>query len=243
MEFQLNMKPRKNILGLGEPFATQWNLFLLLGLVVYGIYRLTLPMIASQFSLQTRVGYDIPVNYGPSALLLSTMFFAHKRWCFPDIRFVGKIHVNFVFYGVLAVTAIYFVSGAAALWLEQPREPSMAMLYIFKTPTQNVAMIVSLLILPPIVEELAFRHFLFSVLPFKKNNLIACVAIVGTATYFTFVHFRYVYLTTFVELFAIGVVLALARIRSNGLVLSICLHAYAIALALICDQMLKYLQA
>lgn len=243
MEMRLDVQRRTSVLGLGVPFATRWSLALLLGLMAYGAYRLILPTIVGQFSPLTRMDYMIPVYYGPSALLLLAMFAGHKRWCFPDIRFVGDVRAGLVVQGLLAVTAIYLAVYGTALWLGQPREPTMAKLYDFKAPTQIAVMLVSLLILPPIVEELAFRHFLVSALPFKANGWIAGIAIIGTAAFFAFQHPHYKYVTTYAALFALGVVFALARIRSDGLVLPIGLHAYAVAFALACDQVVKRLQA
>jgi len=226
----------KRALGLGEPFATKCRPVLLFGLIAFGIYRLTLPMIQDMFSSSNQVNYWTLINYGPSALLLLAMFFVHKRCCHPDIRFVGKVSAKLVLQGVLAVTALYLISYATALWLGQPREPTMIWLYFFKTPMQNAVMLISLLILPPIVEELTFRHFLLSILPFKKNAWIAAIAIIATATFFAVQHSHYKYLTTYLLLFAVGVVLAQMRIRSNGMALPIGLHAYAVAFALVCDQ-------
>jgi len=193
-------------------------------------------MIEGMFSPSSLAGYKIPIDFGPSALLLLAMFFVHKRCCHPDIRFVGKVSANRVLQGVLAMTALYLICYAAALWLGQPREPAMIEIYSSKTPMQNAVMLVSLLILPPIVEELAFRHFLLSIVPFKKNAWIAAATIIVTAALFAVVHFHYKFLTTYLLLFAVGVVLALARIRSDGMVLPIGLHAYAIAFGLLCDQ-------
>nr|WP_080398351.1 CPBP family intramembrane glutamic endopeptidase [Burkholderia pseudomallei] len=93
---------------------------------------------------------------------------------------------------------------------------------------------------PPIVEELAFRHFLLSVLPFRANRIAASIAVVATALYFSHVH-DYQYWTTDAEIFLVGVLLAIARIRSNGLLLPVALHAYAIAVALLLDLALRHL--
>lgn len=243
MDMRLDAQRFRNIFVLGQPFATRWSVALLLGLLVYRIYRLTLPWIVSQFSLQDMVRYTIAVFYGPSALLLLALFAVHKRWCFPDIRFMGDIRRQHVVQGILAVSAINLATYGTALWLGQPREVSMASLYDHKTPAQIAIMVACLLILPPIAEELAFRHFLLSLLPFKANGWIATVAVVGTASFFSYQHHAsYQYLTTFLALFALGIVFASARIRSDGLVLPIGLHAYAIAFALACDQVMARIQ-
>lgn len=55
MEMRLDAQRFRNIFGLRQPFATQWSLASLLGLLAYGVYRLTLPWIVSQFDLQDTV--------------------------------------------------------------------------------------------------------------------------------------------------------------------------------------------
>jgi len=245
MKSQPDAQRRTNALGRSEPFATQWRGELLLGLLAYLVYErvvLFVIVIVSRFSPITLIHYGVLVNDGPAALLLLAMFMAHKWCCFPDIRFVGNIRAGFVFRGILAVTAIYLATEGAALWFQIPREHYMKTLYDFKTPIQIAVMLMSLLILVPIAEELAFRHFLFSVLPFKKNKWIAYAAIIGTAACFSFRHPQYINWLTYVQMFMLGVIFALARIQSNGVVLSFGLHAYAVICALVCDQVVKWLQ-
>lgn len=240
---RLDAQRCRNILGLGEPFATRWSLALLFGPLAYCVYRLMLPWIVSQFSLQDTARYTIAVVYGPSALLLLAFFLAHKRWCYPDIRFIGDIRRQHLIHGILAVSTIYLTTYGAALLLGQPREVSMTYLYDFKTPVQVAVMVACLLLLPPVVEEVAFRHFLLSLFPFKANGWTALIAAIGTASFFSYQHRAiYQHPTTFLALFALGLVFAQVRIRSNGLALPIGLHAYAIAFALACDQVVAHIQ-
>jgi len=231
-----------DILGIGDPFATRWRMALVFGLVVYVGYRLGNPLIARQFDFSTQIRYGIPVYYGPVALLMLALFALHKRFCFPDIHFVGNIRRRDVIRGILAVSVLYMTSYGTAYCLGQPRESTMVLLYSMKTPTENLVMIISLLALPPIVEELAFRHFLLSTLPFKANRKVAMVAVVATALLFSAQHQNYDYLTTYVLLFALGILFSRARIHTDGVVLPIALHSYAIAFALICDRGIAYIQ-
>lgn len=242
MEAWLKGARRLNVLGIGEPFATRWSPALIFGVFVYFGYRLINPMIVRQFEFSIQFFYSIPVYYGFAALLMLSLFGIHKLLCFPDIRFVGNVRREYVICGVLAVSLLYIVAYGIALWLGQAREATMVSLYDLKTPAQNVVMITSLLVLPPIVEELAFRHFLLSVLPFKINRTIAVIAVIATAALFSLQHWHYDYLTTYLLLFALGIVFSLARIRSNGVVLPIVLHSYAIAFALICDQVVAHIR-
>lgn len=232
----------RRYLGIGESFATRLRMASFFGLLVFWAYRQINPLIVRQFEPWTRLHYSVPVYYGPAALLLLSLFALHRRFFYPDLRFVGNVRLIDVARGMLVVSSLYVVTYGVALYLRQPREPSMVMLYILKTPAENVVMVISLLVLPPIVEELAFRHFLLSVLPFKASHWIASIAMVTTALFFAFQHRQYVYVTSYLLLFALGVAFARARIRSGGMVLPIALHGYAIGFALVCDQLFANLQ-
>lgn len=240
MELRLETSRSRNVLGSGAPFARRWSPILALGLLVYAAYRLLNPLIVGQFPDSVRFSYGVPVYYGPAAILLLTLFALHRWGCFPDLRFVGILRRRDVRWGILAVSVLYLSAYGVALLAGQPREPVMVQLYWLKTPVEIAVMVVSLLVLPPIVEELAFRHFLLSVLPFRANRAIAVIAAVATAVFFSWVH-SYDYLTTYLLLFGLGIVFATARIRSNGMLLPIALHSYAVAFALVCDQVVARL--
>lgn len=240
MEVQVDVQQRSGILGTGEPFATRWPLGLILGVLAYGIYWLGNPVIVQQFDAFARTQYTIPVYYGPAALLMLGMFALHRR-VFPDIRFFGDIPRAYAVRCLLTVSLLYLATYGAALALGQQREPVMMALYMLKTPTQNVVMVLSLLVLPPIVEELAFRHFLLSALPFRASRTIAVIAMVATSLLFSFQHRNYIYPSTLLLLFALGIVFSRARIRTGGLALSIALHSYSVGFALICDRVVAHI--
>lgn len=227
-------------LGIGAPFARRWSPILALGLLVYAAYRLLNPLIVGLFPDSLRLSYGVPVYYGPAAILLLTLFALHRWVCFPDLRFVGTLRSGDVRWGILAVSVLYLSAYGVMLLIGLPREPTMVGLYLQKTQVQIVVLVFSLVLLPPIVEELAFRHFLLSLLPFNANRAIAIIATVATAFFFSWVH-SYEYLNTYVLLFGCGIVFAAARIRSNGMVLPIALHSYAIVFALVCDQVVARL--
>ncbi|MFZ3176072.1 MAG: CPBP family intramembrane glutamic endopeptidase [Thiobacillus sp.] len=230
-----------SLLGVGTPFATRWGLALLLGPLVYMLYRAMQPLALALFGLPIAMTYPIPVFYGPALVFLGTMFVAHKRFCFPDMLFVGTFSRKSAVSGIIAVTIVYLATYVAAHLLGQPREPAIVSLYQFKTDTQVVVLIVSLLLLPPIVEELAFRHFILSTLPFNASAGISWVAVTATALFFVYAH-GYIYLTTKLLIFAVAMIFGFARVRSGGLLLPIGLHAYAIAFGLVCNQIATYLE-
>jgi membrane protease YdiL (CAAX protease family) len=216
-------------------------LALLYGPIVYTLYRAMKPLELAVFGFPTAMAYPIPVFYGPPLVLLGVMFLLHKR-LFPDIPFVGTCSRKNAVQGIIAITIIYLATYVAAYLLGQPREPSMVSLYQFKTDTQVVVLVVSLLLLPPIVEELAFRHFILSTLPFNASVGISWVAVAMTALIFVYAH-SYIYLTTNFLMFALAMIFGRARIRSGGLLLPIGLHAYAIAFGLACNQVAAYFES
>jgi len=219
----------------------RWGITLLIGPLVFWAYRSLVPVVASQFDLLTRAFYPILINYGPAALFLASMFLLHRKLFFPDIKFVGQFNRKQVLAGMIAISLAYLAAYGAAWFLGQPREPSMVSLYQFRTGPQIAVLIGTLLVLPPIVEELAFRHFLLSTLPFRSINAVAVVAVLASAALFAYYHHQYVYRTTDLTIFGVGAILAIARIRSEGLLLPIGLHSWAIAFALVCNQILASL--
>jgi membrane protease YdiL (CAAX protease family) len=197
---------------------------------------------AARFPLLNPWSYPVVVSYGPWAVLMLGLFAAHKRIVYPDLRFIGTISGREAMRWIAVMTVIYLALYATTLWFGQPREPFMRGLYMARTPVQNAILIGSLLVLPPIVEEIAFRHFLLSVLPFRAGRKTAAVAILATAAFFALQHHAYMYVSTYLLLFAVGVVLALARIRSDGMLLPIGLHSYSVVLALVGDHVMSRLQ-
>jgi uncharacterized protein len=189
--------------------------------------------------------YSILLSFGPALIFLAAMFLMHKRFCFPDISFVGTNNRKWAVIGVTAVTVAYLVTYVAAYMLGQPREPFMVHLYQSQKTIQIALLIICLLLLPPIVEELAFRHFLLSTLPFNNNNvLISRIAVFATALVFVFVHMhQYIYRTSHLLIFALGLIFGFARVLSGGLLLPTMLHTYAIALGLVCNQIAASLES
>ena len=107
--------------------------------------------------MSTAIAYPILVFYGPEWVFLSATYLAHKR-LFLGISFAGVCSRKRIVYGVGAISIAYLATMAP------PREPSIVRIYRFKTNFQVAVLIVSLLLLPPVVEELALRHFILSAL-------------------------------------------------------------------------------
>lgn len=122
------------------------------------------------------------------------------------------------------------------LYLGLGREFQMSVLGFGQTPAQYWLMVGSLLVLPPIVEELAYRTFLLQTLPFNKHWTVAVLAVVISAGCFMWAHFGvYKIWTSHVLLFFLGVIFAVGRVMTGGVVFSMILHSVAVACGLILD--------
>ena len=172
-----------------KAFAKSWRWALLFGFFVYWGYRLLelvlLGVVVEQFGLTSEAkSYTILFAYVPALVFLGGMFYVHRRLVFPDIQFVGAFKRRDVVTGIALVTLVYLLGYGLAWLTHQPREPIMASLFQSKTSLQIVVMIGAMLLLPPVVEELAFRHFLLSMLPFPASWWVAAVAVCATGLFF-----------------------------------------------------------
>ncbi|WP_280542716.1 CPBP family glutamic-type intramembrane protease [Chromohalobacter sp. 11-W] len=219
-------------------FAKRWHLVsFAIAIVAWLVYGYASDIAKGFFDIYTLIAYYIPIAYGPAAIALSVLFWIDKTYLRQGIEFVGKINKTLVISCLFAVLSVY-LSGHGLAWLMgYPREPFMQDLYQYQsTTTQLVVFLVSLLILPPIVEEMLYRHFFLSVIPFKRNAWLAVLAVVVPAVAFTLVHRQYEYWTTYATLFGFAVVSGVARVMSRGMLLSILLHVFAIGVALLLNE-------
>src|SRR5437868_14221578 len=84
-EHSINSRPSGQVRGPGWPFGTRWSsVALLLGVLGYGL--------------------TIRAGFVAAAAVLLIAFAGHRRYCFPDIRFLGDIRAGHPFRRVLAVT-------------------------------------------------------------------------------------------------------------------------------------------
>lgn len=63
-----NQLPRRPL----APFATRWRVALVIGPIVYWVYRLTTPGMIEQFSSTHHTSYPFAINYGPWAVSMLT---------------------------------------------------------------------------------------------------------------------------------------------------------------------------
>jgi membrane protease YdiL (CAAX protease family) len=93
---------------------------------------------------------------------------------------------------------------------------------------------ITILIFAPICEEIIFRGMFLNL--FKSAHpWTLWSGVVITSAVFTGIHIQYHHVSTFVEIFILALILAVARIRSGGLLLPVLLHAEASLIAVIFD--------
>lgn len=215
---------------------------ILFGLLMFGVY------LASQFLsvwiLQHVLsdadfaalmrGYGFAVILAPSLILMLAGFRAWRRWCSPGPRFIGHFTRRDVARGVGLVLLVQALAAIISVWLDMAPEAFMTSLYDGRSPFENLVMVVCVLVWAPVIEELAFRHFLIARIDAQRRGWRAGLLIVFSALCFAGLHMiQYHHLLTFVALFGWGLVLGYYRWRTRGLLLPMLLHASVSSIGLV----------
>jgi len=235
------MKPMTTSAGVFRPsnLLFVWTVRLAAGPAIYLFYRWWVGYIQTAVSPLTLMKYPILTIYGSSAVLLCCIFALHWRLILPAPSILGVVTGRQWVIGLGAVSASYAICIAVTLALGNGREPVMQFLGLGMTHAQYWVLIASLIVLPPIVEEMAFRHFLLTAVPIELSKGLAAVAVLVTALMFWHAHSGYIYTPTKWLMFILGLVLGWARIATGGLLLPVSLHAFAEVVALSSDAVWK----
>ncbi|MFL1555916.1 MULTISPECIES: CPBP family intramembrane glutamic endopeptidase [unclassified Pseudomonas] len=165
-------------------------------------------------------------NMGVVGLLLSGLFVVQHR---HDLAatFYGDHIRKPLRLGAIALVAAYALCGLAVSALGLPREAFMAQMYSGLTQWQTLIKLASLIILPPIAEELMMRHYLLRLFPYERSVAWKWIAVIVTSALFASLHTQYASSTTMTLIFVLGCLFAWARIASGGLLVPILLHMLA----------------
>ncbi|CAH0197528.1 CPBP family intramembrane glutamic endopeptidase [Pseudomonas brassicacearum] len=172
---------------------------------------------------------------GITALLLLALFALQYR---TDLRPQWRGHSisKPLQWGAVGIIGVYLLFGVAAFVLGLPREVFMAELLDGLNGWQAAIKIASLIVLPPIAEELFFRHYMFRLFPYENSRAWTWIAVIVTSAIFAGMHIQYGNWITVVLIFACGGVLAVARVASGGLLVPVLLHSLAEIVALTTDK-------
>lgn len=179
-------------------------------------------------------------QHGITALVLGTLLAVSVRATESSMSLWGSPGPKTIALGFTAVTAAYLVSVLYTFAMGTPQEPWMAKLFFGLDGLQVSVLIATLLIFPPLTEELLFRYFFVELMPYKRSKWWAIGAVVATSLSFAALHaFQYQNWPTLTLMFAVGAIFATARIASRGLGLPLLLHSYAVLLGLGCNWLMS----
>ncbi|WP_041475971.1 CPBP family intramembrane glutamic endopeptidase [Pseudomonas ogarae] len=172
---------------------------------------------------------------GITALALLALFALQYR---SDARTQWRGHAigKPLQWGAFGVIGSYLLFGVAIYVLGLPREVFMAELLDGLNRWQATIKIASLIVLPPIAEELFFRHYMLRLFPYENSRAWTWIAVIVTSAVFASMHIQYGNWMTVVLIFACGGVFAVARVVSGGLLVPVLLHALAEMVALTTDK-------
>ena len=130
---------------------------------------------------------------------------------------------------ILLIVLFVACSDALSYLLDRPIVPKY-WAKLLQTAPPILMVIIAVLLVAPIFEEVLFRGFMFAGI--KESRLGARGAIVITALTWSVIHFQYD-LYWIATIFVLGIVLGMARLRTNSLYLTIAMHATVNAIAMV----------
>lgn len=179
-------------------------------------------------------GYGFAVLLAPSLALMLAGFWAWRRWFSPQPTLVGHFTRGDVMRGIGLVLLVQGLAAAVSVWLDMAPEAFMTSLYDGKSLLQSGVMAFCVLVWAPIIEELAFRHFLIARIDDQTRGWRVGLLVTFSALCFAGLHmFQYHHLLTFMALLGWGLVLGYYRWRTRGLLLPMLLHALISSIGLI----------
>ena len=225
---------------LPAPTSAGYRFFRRLGMFVLATLVFFLAAIPAVLLIPAESYLSLTATMGSVALILLALFVWQYR---ADSR--AQLRGNAISkplrVGALGIIGAYALCGVAIAALGLPQEAFMAEFLAGLTGWQLAIKVASLIVLPPIAEELFFRHYLLRLFPYENSAAWKWIAIIVTSAIFAGIHIQYGNWTTVALLFACGCVLAIARINSGGLLVPILLHSLAEIIALTTDGAFRLL--
>lgn len=160
-------------------------------------------------------GYDVFVFHVIETLLMGYLLLRYRQLGL-DVHVGSPDRGMFLHFGlaIVGLTCITPFFAPPEAWVSG---------FLNYSSTADMTRILTLLVIAPIGEEIVFRGFLLQAFLLWGGN-VAKIGIAISAGLFAMVHWQYTDPISFVSLFMSGVLLAYARIKSNGLLLPVTLH-------------------
>lgn len=138
------------------------------------------------------------------------------------------------------VIVIYVVCTSLDVGLGYGRETFMVSFLGGLSALEKLLCLVMLLALPPLSEELLYRHFLMRLFPLN-SRFWQWVAILSTSVLFMLMHSQYTHWPSFALIGALAVLFAFARVRTGGILVPVILHSFAEVCGMLSDTVLSQL--
>ncbi|CAM3976861.1 putative 24.3 kDa protein [Pseudomonas reidholzensis] len=170
------------------------------------------------------------VGYAAVGLLV-LLFLQYRKQGLAEVIMGQRLRQPLV-YGLVAMVGTYALGGLVMSLFDIPRESFMVHFYDGLGPMQVALLSLTLVLFPPVAEELLFRHYLMRVFPLHKGRFWQWTAIVVSTLVFVGLHDQYDNYVTLVTLLVVGLILGIARVASGGLLVPVLLHACAEVVAI-----------
>lgn len=170
-------------------------------------------------------------SHGAVLVYLLCVFLAYRRWVTP-LPVVGQFRNVDALWLVAAMAVLYVGEFLLSKALGQPAEAFMTKLFADKSISEVSLTLLAIFVLAPLNEETLFRGFMLNVFRSRYRWTMWLGALI-ISLLFAAVHTQYQNLTTLAEMFLVGMITSIARIRSGGLLLPVLLHMEATSLGLL----------
>jgi uncharacterized protein len=157
--------------------------------------------------------------------IILVIFFTKLRHGPPIAEYLGlrRIRLKSIFYSLFAVTVLIILSDGLSFILKRPLS-EQSNINDYNTSIIPALLWVAVVVFAPVFEELLFRGFLFEGL--KRSKIGTIGTIILTAAGWSLLHIGYdAYAVA--SIFIGGIVLGIARYRTNSLLSTIIMHVFA----------------
>lgn len=200
------------------------------GLLLFWMFKLNSEFVAARFSDWNPIFMQLTAQ-GMTLILAVAAWFTLER-LYGGMPRLGVFSGIALKIGLICVMVIPFLGGALSSTLGEGQEASIIHERKLIAGGFVLPLALTTVILAPLMEELIFRGFLLRAPLFERSTISALLA-VGVSTFlFTIGHVNYSNIATLSTVFMFGLVFAVARIVSDGLLLPILLHMVVNALVL-----------
>lgn len=166
-------------------------------------------------------------------LTMLAWFIAYRKASFKEIMALKRFTVRDIGYG-LGGTVVYFLLFAVTITIVQellPVNTSQEQALGFEKDVAGAGLVlafISLVVLPPLVEELVFRGFFYGTL--RSNNISFLWSTIVTSTIFGALHLfgaadGQLLWIAFIDTFVLSLVLCYVREKSGSIWSSVVIHA------------------